>query len=159
MKVLVGIDGSESSQKALQQALRLVRQDETSYVLLAVEEPVVMTSASPIPGVLGASGAIAWQEESELIQIQKQRLEQALQTAETLCQQAGATCSCRSEIGSPKLTICEVAQQENCDLIVVGSHGYQGLQRILMGSVSDHVVRHAHCAVLVVRESNELRPG
>jgi nucleotide-binding universal stress UspA family protein len=159
MKILVGIDGSESSQKALQQSLRLMRQNDVSYILLAVEEPVVMTSASPVPGVLGASGAIAWQEEGELLQIQKQRLEQALQTAETLCQQAGVTCSCRSELGSPKQTICEVAQQENCDLIVVGSHGYRGLQRIMMGSVSDHVVRHAHCAVLVMRESNELRPG
>jgi hypothetical protein len=43
------------------------------------------------------------------------------------------------------------AQQQAVDLIVVGSHGRTGLERMLMGSVSDRVIGHAHCAVLVVK--------
>jgi nucleotide-binding universal stress UspA family protein len=53
--------------------------------------------------------------------------------------------------GDPGESIVDAARSEQVDLVVVGSHGRGQVGRFLIGSVSDHVVRHAHCPVLVVR--------
>ena len=53
--------------------------------------------------------------------------------------------------GSPDSRIVEMAEQINADLIVIGSHGYNRWERLLLGSVSNSVVHHAHCSVLVAR--------
>ncbi len=53
--------------------------------------------------------------------------------------------------GEPGESIVEAARAESADLVVVGSHGRGGVGRLLIGSVSDHVVRHAPCPVMVVR--------
>lgn len=57
--------------------------------------------------------------------------------------------------GSPDSRIVETAEEWNADLIVVGSHGYSRWERLLLGSVSDSVVHHAPCSVLVVRVPSE----
>lgn len=56
-----------------------------------------------------------------------------------------------SSRGFPAQAICELAERENVDLIIVGSHGKKTVQRALLGSVSEAVVRHASVPVLVVR--------
>ena len=53
--------------------------------------------------------------------------------------------------GEPGDAIVAAADAESADIIVVGSHGRSGVSRVFMGSVSDFVVRHAHCPVMVVR--------
>lgn len=53
--------------------------------------------------------------------------------------------------GSPESRIVETSEEMHPDLIVVGSHGYSSWERLLLGSVSDSVVHHAPCSVLVVR--------
>lgn len=53
--------------------------------------------------------------------------------------------------GSPDSRIVETAESMGSDLIVMGSHGYKRWERLLLGSVSNSVVHHAHCSVLVVR--------
>jgi nucleotide-binding universal stress UspA family protein len=53
--------------------------------------------------------------------------------------------------GDPAVEIVRMARKANCDLIVMGSHGRTGLQRLLMGSVAEEVARNAHCPVLTVR--------
>lgn len=57
--------------------------------------------------------------------------------------------------GSPESRIIEAAEQMPADLIIVGSHGYNRWERLLLGSVSDSVVHHAPCSVLVVRTSEK----
>ena len=54
-------------------------------------------------------------------------------------------------IGRPDAAIVWLAQEMGTDLVVLGSRGLGGMSRALIGSVSDSVVRHAHCPVLVVR--------
>lgn len=54
-------------------------------------------------------------------------------------------------MGSPESRIVETAEEMEADLIIVGSHGYNRWERLLLGSVSDSVVHHAPCSVLVVR--------
>ncbi len=152
MKVLAAVDASESSHKALTQALRFITHQDTTFVLLGVEAPIVVPPTAPIPGVLGDDAQIALQEEATFSQMERARTANAIQWAENLCQQAGMPFTSCSEFGDPKHVICDMAKQAQCDLIVVGSHGYGMFDRMLMGSVSDYVVHHAHCAVMVVRE-------
>ncbi len=54
--------------------------------------------------------------------------------------------------GVPGEVICWLAQDRNCDLIVLGTHGHAGLKHLLLGSVAEYVVRHARCPVLTVRD-------
>jgi nucleotide-binding universal stress UspA family protein len=56
----------------------------------------------------------------------------------------------RLEVGNPAIEILRVAREVQCDMIVMGTHGRRGAARLLMGSVAEHVVRKAHCPVLVV---------
>ena len=49
------------------------------------------------------------------------------------------------------IAICDFAEKQAADLIVIGSHGHTGLMHLLLGSTAEHVVRHAHCPVLVVK--------
>lgn len=53
--------------------------------------------------------------------------------------------------GDPREVLLEEARREGVDLIVVGSHGRTGLEKLLMGSVASHIVTHAACSVVVVR--------
>lgn len=53
--------------------------------------------------------------------------------------------------GSPESRIVEAAEELKPELIVLGSHGYKAWERLLLGSVSDSVLHHVHCSVLVVR--------
>ncbi|OAI53569.1 hypothetical protein AYO44_04030 [Planctomycetaceae bacterium SCGC AG-212-F19] len=58
----------------------------------------------------------------------------------------------RLEEGVPAHVIARVAEETNCDLIVMGTHGRSGLSRLLMGSVAEQVVRHAPCPVLTIKD-------
>ena len=55
--------------------------------------------------------------------------------------------------GDPALVLLHTAEDEGAGLIVVGSHGLNGIERFVMGSVSEKVLRHAHCSVLVVKQA------
>lgn len=61
--------------------------------------------------------------------------------------------------GPPGPVICWLAQEQECDLIVMGTHGHTGLKHLLMGSTAEYVLQHARCPVMVVRDrkSNEPR--
>jgi nucleotide-binding universal stress UspA family protein len=67
---------------------------------------------------------------------------------------AGVTAEFLVWDGDPGASIAAAAEAEAADLIVVGTRGRSGAERMLLGSVSDHVVRHAACPVLVVRPAH-----
>jgi nucleotide-binding universal stress UspA family protein len=54
-------------------------------------------------------------------------------------------------VGDPSIEIVKAAREWPADLIVIGSHGRQGVSRMLLGSVAEAVTRHAPCPVLVIR--------
>lgn len=61
--------------------------------------------------------------------------------------------------GEPASAIVQVAQERNCDLIVLGSHGRTGLERVLLGSIAEQVMRHSLCPVLIVKTPAGSQPS
>ena len=59
-------------------------------------------------------------------------------------------------MGDPREAIVQMAKDEGVDLVVVGSHGRSGVSKLLMGSVASHVVTHAPCSVLVVKNERNV---
>jgi nucleotide-binding universal stress UspA family protein len=70
-------------------------------------------------------------------------------------QDAGFSTSTVVQAGEPRRVILDAAAAWRADLIVVGSHGKTGFDRLLLGSVSEHIARHATCSVEMVRMANE----
>lgn len=77
----------------------------------------------------------------------------AVQKVKALCDENGVECEEMIVQGEPKDIIVEVACMVKADCIVIGSLGMSALERVLIGSVSDSVLRNAPCPVLMVRKS------
>lgn len=60
--------------------------------------------------------------------------------------------------GLPGEVICWLAEQRNCDVIVLGTHGRTGISHLLLGSVAEYVIRHARCPVMTVRQHSPGQP-
>ena len=74
-----------------------------------------------------------------------------MQETGAVFEKAGIPYRSRRELGHPVDRIVRTADDEQADLIVMGSRGIGGFERLLLGSVSEGVLRHAHCPVLTVR--------
>jgi nucleotide-binding universal stress UspA family protein len=85
------------------------------------------------------------QDAKTKLQEQVQKIEQA----------GGKVAQSYPRVGLPEAEIVALAEELGVGLIAMGSRGLGGIRRALMGSVSDSVVRHAHCPVLVVRRAEE----
>ena len=82
-----------------------------------------------------------------------QRAQNAIRAAEQIVAGTGSSVSSAVSVllDSPKVIIPDDARQWGADLIVVGSHGHRGINRFLLGSVSEAVAMHADCSVEVIR--------
>ena len=148
MKVLIAVDDDAESRDALSFAARLLP-DEHDVVVLNVARSTI-TPYGTIGG-LGSTfaGDAALSAEADL-----QAQEVADEEAERIVEQAAREVRAdeqRVEHGDVGPTICQVAEDEGADLVVLGTHDRSRWSRLWFGSVSDHVVRHAPCPVLVVR--------
>lgn len=139
--ILVPVDFSEQSQRALEYACRFARTVNARLLLLHVLESFPIdkflspdtVTAENSSRLAGARSALA-------------ALETALPDAELL-REPGLV-----RVGKPFETIVQVAKDKGVDLIIVGSHGYTGVKRLYLGSTAERIVRLAPCHVLVVRE-------
>ena len=133
--ILCPVDFSESSKAAVEYAGALARESDARLILLHVVE-------NPLAYDTTFSGPAPTEKELEEAEQQFRTLSPAL---------AEQRCEHRTVQGDPAPSIIRTAEEENADLIVVGTHGRTGLARLLMGSVAEEVVRKATCDVLVVR--------
>jgi nucleotide-binding universal stress UspA family protein len=133
-RILVPVDFSECSKKALQYAIAFARQFGAELHLLYVEEtyPVIAdlgpVAIQDLPDARG---------ELEELRI---GIGEGVQSTATV------------RTGLPHIVIGEVAAELGIDLIIISTHGRKGLQRMFIGSTAERVVRYAPCPVLIVRE-------
>jgi nucleotide-binding universal stress UspA family protein len=134
-KILVPVDFSECSHKALQYAVPFAKQFNAELILLHV---VDITPLAPELGYIEAQGIP--DSRKRLIDLQ-QSLDRSISSRTLL------------RTGASYFKISEVAAECQADLIIISTHGRTGVPRILLGSTTERVVRHAPCPVLIVRES------
>ena len=135
-KLLVPIDGSESSIHALKESFKL-----------AVNEGSWITVVSVVPPYTGDLDLVA--VGNVLASIRKP-CEDALSNAEKIAKAEGALIKTVCEEGDVHERILDLADAENCDLIVMGRRGLRRLERALVGSVTARVIGYGHKDVLVV---------
>jgi nucleotide-binding universal stress UspA family protein len=139
-QILVPIDFSDCSKKALQYALPLAKEHEAALTLLYVVPPAY--GAGEYGGIDYAQLEASMREGGER--------ELAKLAVDEVCGEVPA--DTRVRIGSPAANILEVARSLPADLIVISTHGRTGLKHVVLGSVAEHVVQRAPCPVFVVRE-------
>ena len=142
--ILVCADGSEHAMEAVKKAASLAKQTDACVLLLNVNDSAKETMPCVMP----------WQ--LELGEVQSvldltARQEAILRKATELLDVVNVRYQCLRECGHPASQIVRVADRESVDLIVLGSRGLGGFKSLLLGSVSEHVVHHAPCPVLVMR--------
>ena len=145
-RILLATDGSEEAELAVLRAVELA--EATDSELHVVHVGVVPTFLKSYPGTLGYERTLYEQieeESRELLRKESWRVKVA----------GGTVAGAHLRMGAVALEIVALAEELQADLIVMGSRGLGAVRRALMGSVSDSVVRHAHCPVLVVRPEKE----
>lgn len=144
MKILFATDGSKFSQAALRSVIAQHRPQSTKVRVLHVAVPVDIGLPLEMAG-----GLIDELHEVETRQLAAAR--KLVDKAAEKLRQAGFKADTAVVKGNAKALILDVAAEWRADLIVVGSHGRRGLDRFLIGSVSEFVARHAPCSVQIVR--------
>jgi nucleotide-binding universal stress UspA family protein len=147
MKILLAIDGSECSQGATQAVIgQFPRERVEVRVLHADEWPNRMpTSLAFAEGPTGASDILDLREE------RRRQGEELVSRAAQQLRAAGFQTTTAVREGDARHAILDDATEWRPDLIVLGSHGRRGLDRFLLGSVSESIMRHAPCSVQIVR--------
>ncbi len=143
MRILLAIDDSKFSEAAAETVIEQARPHGTEVRILHVVESPPLLVARELGGYEPAL--------ENALQFQKQHAEALVAKATELLRAGGLKVTTALEMGDPKSKILDVAEEWHADLIVLGSHGRKGLNRFLMGGVSDAVARHACCSVEIVR--------
>jgi nucleotide-binding universal stress UspA family protein len=135
--ILLATDGSSASEGASEEAIDLAVQVEARLLVVSV----LGASSRPSEAPADMAGQV---DSRDTLTTKAQGIVQRAKAS-------GANATFLVWEGEPGEAIVAAAESEKADLIVVGSHGRSGVSRFLIGSVSDYVVRHAHCPVMVVR--------
>ena len=140
--ILVATDGSRYSDAAVSEAIRIAKRCGGSLIVVSV---AASESISPLDIVHSQMqrGLIADKELKEA--------ENNIKKAKDLAGKEGVKAEGLVLSGRPHEAIVDTAKEKKADLIIVGSHGRTGIERLLMGSVTERVIGHADCAVLVVK--------
>lgn len=147
MKILLASDGTSHSRAALEMVKKFDLSEEDEIKIVTVVDMAVPYTVDIYGANLPAS--------VELEKAARENADKILETSRQIISEMGGGVQVSSEVlyGSPESRIVETAENMVADLIIVGSHGYNRWERLLLGSVSDSVVHHAPCSVLVVRSS------
>eukprot|EP00301_Raphidiophrys_heterophryoidea_P019187 c415_g1_i1.p1 GENE.c415_g1_i1~~c415_g1_i1.p1 ORF type:complete len:171 (+),score=35.75 c415_g1_i1:58-513(+) len=150
MKIMVLVDGSEHSQKALDKAIEFTKDGDVLYVCHACQYPDLMsTTMAPVGGLAPL--------DPSFLEAQKQFLQKQ---GDDICQKALKQCKehhIREAHAfvittiAAKADACALAQETQVDLIIVGQRGLGALKKLVLGSFSSYVLSHAKCDVLLVK--------
>ena len=146
MTILLAVDDSKFSEAAIQALVaQAPPKNAKVWVLHVLEPPSLLLGREmegPEPGL-----EVVWKT-------RRQQAEALVAKAAETLRKSGLNATPILKDGDPKSRIIDLATEWHADLIVLGSHGRKGLNRFLMGSVSEGVARHANCSVEIVRISS-----
>lgn len=138
-RILVAVDGSPAAHVALQKAIALAQMTSASLTLLmAVDVNASLFAFEQV----SVSGYIPYELKAAAYQILAGLMHEIPSTIPA---------HVRVEMGKPQEVILDVAEEEEIQLIIVGSRGFTRLEEFFLGSVSRYVLEHASCPVLVVK--------
>ncbi|HEY0427834.1 MAG TPA: universal stress protein [Pyrinomonadaceae bacterium] len=147
MKILLATDGTKHSDCAIQMIEKFNLSDGDELKIVSVVDMALPLSIDVYSGYLPTT--------ADLEKTAQENAEKILETASENIQKTftgkNVFLSTETLLGSPERRIVESAEEMKADLIVLGSHGYNRWERLLLGSVSDSVIHHAPCSVLIVR--------
>lgn len=136
MRIMVCHDGSKRSQEALEKAVGLFKPQKPEIILITVvEEPLDATSM-----------------DEESFEKWRSRRDEDLKKAANWVAQHGLDVDAILAVGDPRKMILEAADTKNPDVLVVARRGAGLLDKMVLGSVSAYLVRHAECPVLVMHQ-------
>ena len=141
--IVVAIDGSQASLRAFKKAVLICKRNEGNLIIAhVVDTKTISTAETYDQSMINQSESYA----SQLLSDYKKQAEDAgLKNVQT-----------HIDYGSPKVRIPKnVAKAFDADLIICGATGLNAVERFLIGSVSENIVRHAPCDVLVVRSEED----
>jgi len=132
--IVLGLDGSEGSQRATPFAVELAKRDDATLVVAHVEQEVAGKGGGPVPAT------------EDEIQAEGRHQAKALSAegVETRVEMRSVM------LGGPAHAIAEIAKGADADLIVVGTRGHSALAGVLLGGVTQRLLHLAHCPVLAV---------
>jgi nucleotide-binding universal stress UspA family protein len=145
VRILLAMDESECSQAAMRLVIREMRPEDSEVYVLHVAAPKWLVWDYD----LGELSQIEAAREETL-----KRGQELLERVKPQIAKAGFKVRAAMEEGDARFVIVDQAAAWKAGLIVLGSHGRKGLGRLLLGSVAEHVARHAHCSVLIMRLEN-----
>ena len=145
MKILLPVDGSEVSLKAVRVAIALVQEGLNGSVVLAnVQEPATLYEM-----VVAPDGEV-------LQQVSTAAGVDTLEQAEALLMAASVVYEREIATGDPAHTIVDIVERFGCDLVVMGARGTGALRSALLGSVSNEVLHATHVPVMIVKMDEEV---
>jgi nucleotide-binding universal stress UspA family protein len=144
--ILVGADGSETATEAVAQATALACELSARLLIVSAYEPASAGRRGSRPDTARPDSQWALSPREDVMALLEHAAASALaagvRSVDTFARQGDAADA-----------IIDVAEEEVCDLIVVGNRGMTGARRFLLGSVPNRVSHHAPCSVLIVRTS------
>ncbi|PSN20758.1 universal stress protein [filamentous cyanobacterium CCP5] len=148
-KILVAIEPGDACHHVFHQAAELAQKIQASLNLLSILSPKEDGSLTLAP--YSDRDWTTYRETYGKLETANIRL---LQSLTDKAKEMGIKAEFTQESGSPGPTICQFAKIWGADLIIVGSRGRKGMSEMLLGSVSNYVVHHATCSVMVVHQQD-----
>jgi nucleotide-binding universal stress UspA family protein len=148
--VCVALDTSHHSQHALEWAIK--------NILSPASDLVVLLNTRPVAVVPGPYGSAYMDFSNYIVQLEEQNRNAShalLKRGASLLKTAGFTVKAFSLRGDPREELTRKVSELNADMLVMGSRGMSTLKRMFIGSVSDHLIHHCACPVVLVKDKEE----
>jgi nucleotide-binding universal stress UspA family protein len=148
-RILIPLDGSELAEQSLPVALQIAQAQGSELIIMRVPLAEKMMTSYP------AEYSLLWPEQS--LQLSQKMSADYLQ--QVLAQHEPTVVPIRAMVvnGDVAGGIVDTAAEEEADLIVMTTHGYSGLTRWVLGSITERVLREAHCPVLAIRDGQPMK--
>ena len=155
-KILVAVDYLAATPKVFEQAIDIASKYNSQLMIFHCVQ-------GEMPGVSEVAtatsiGTYGWVYSQNMLELSQELVKEATEELQAWLKgfskratEKGITTDFDYQVGEPGVQICAKAKEWGSDLIVVGRRGRTGISEMLLGSVSNYIVHHAHCSVLVVQ--------